>query len=205
MTCSPFDLKDYFFGELNAGEMAEVELHAKACEACREELVALSATRSAVLAIGEEEPPRRIAFVSDKVFEPRWWQKLLSSGPQLGFASAAMLAAAIVFHAAHTPTSLAPAAPVASAATAQTDHQKVIEAEVAKRLDLAVKAALEQSEARQAERLLQVVDSRLLDSDRRAAEMTVRTIDHYMDINKKRSLIAKQASFLTPASLGDIQ
>jgi len=204
MTCSPFDLKDYFFGELNAGEMGEVELHAKACETCREELAALSATRSAVLAIGEEEPPRRIAFVSDKVFEPRWWQKLLSSGPQLGFASAAMLTAAIVFHATHTPAS-APAAPGASAATAEIDHQKAIEAEVTKRVGLAVKAALEQSEAKQAERLLQMVDSRLLDSDRRAAEMTVRTIDHYMDINKKRSLIAKQASFLTPASLGDIQ
>ena len=33
-------------------------------------------TLDALSTLREEEIPRRIAFVSDKVFEPRWWQKL---------------------------------------------------------------------------------------------------------------------------------
>lgn len=98
MSCSPFDLKDYFFGELKSAERDAVEAHAATCEVCREELNALQSTRAALLSIPDEEPPRRIAFVSDKVFEPRWWQVLWNSGPKLGFASAAMLSAAILFH-----------------------------------------------------------------------------------------------------------
>jgi hypothetical protein len=49
------------------------------------------------MAVREEEPPRRIAFVSDKVFEPAWWQRLWNSG-RVGFASAALLSMAIVAH-----------------------------------------------------------------------------------------------------------
>ena len=86
MTCSPFDLKEYLFGELNAEQRESVDRHLLACPDCQDELAALSATRSAILCMHEEEPPRRIAFVSDKVFEPRWWQKMFASGPQLGFA-----------------------------------------------------------------------------------------------------------------------
>ena len=33
MTCSPFDLKDYFFGELNAEHRELVEQHVAACSA----------------------------------------------------------------------------------------------------------------------------------------------------------------------------
>ena len=35
-------------------------------------------TLDALSTLREEEVPRRIAFVSDKVFEPRWWQTVLS-------------------------------------------------------------------------------------------------------------------------------
>ena len=42
--------------------------------------------------------PYRIAFVSDKIFEPRGWAWLWNSAPRLGFVSAAMLAAAILVH-----------------------------------------------------------------------------------------------------------
>ena len=45
-------------------------------------------------ALREEEVPRRIAFVSDKVFEPRWWQTFLRPS----FAAALVIAAAIVMH-----------------------------------------------------------------------------------------------------------
>jgi hypothetical protein len=43
--------------------------------------------------------PHRIAFVSDKIFEPRGWAWLWNSAPRLGFVSAALLAAAILVHA----------------------------------------------------------------------------------------------------------
>jgi hypothetical protein len=39
--------------------------------------------------------PRRIAFVSDKVFEPRWWQRVFSPN----FAAACVIAGAILVHA----------------------------------------------------------------------------------------------------------
>jgi anti-sigma factor RsiW len=188
MTCPRFDLKDYFFGELSSQDRDAVEQHVEKCGVCSDELAALSATRSAVLCMVEEEPPRRIAFVSDKVFEPRWWQKLLASGPQLGFASAAMLTAAIVFHAVSTPAPVQAPAPVA-----QVDH-KVIEAEIARRVDLAVEAAVAQNDARQAERLLQVVNARLAQSDRRY-EMDLKTIQHYLEIMDKRNLNVRRVAY----------
>jgi len=38
MSCSPFDLRDYFFGELPEEERRQVDLHTKGCAVCREEL-----------------------------------------------------------------------------------------------------------------------------------------------------------------------
>lgn len=98
MTCSNFDLTGYLLGEISEGERREVRDHAATCGSCAGELERLRLTHAAMLTLGEEEMPRRIAFVSDKVFEPRWWQRLWSSGPRLGFASAAMLSAAILAH-----------------------------------------------------------------------------------------------------------
>ena len=103
MSCSPFDLRDYAFDELTEKERREVELHVRTCDGCREELQRLHLTQSALLALRDEEIPQRIAFVSDKVFEPsplrRWMQSVWRSGPRLGFASAAMLSAALLLSA----------------------------------------------------------------------------------------------------------
>ena len=98
MKCSPFDLKDYLFRELSPAQREEVEAHVAACRDCREEMDRLRLTEAALNALRDEEIPRRIAFVSDKVFEPAWWQRLWRSGPALGFASALVLAAAILVH-----------------------------------------------------------------------------------------------------------
>ena len=114
MGCSPYDLRDYFFGELSHEEHKAVDRHVASCAACREELENLRLTQSTLLSVREEEPPRRIAFVSDPVFEPSWWQRLWRSGPALGFASAAMLSAAILVHA-FVPRPPAIAAPVTAA------------------------------------------------------------------------------------------
>ena len=74
MGCSSVDLKAYLLGELDRREKSGVEQHVVACGLCREELDALRSTHAALLSLPEQEVPQRIAFVSDKVFEPHWWQ-----------------------------------------------------------------------------------------------------------------------------------
>ena len=95
MSCSLEDLKAYAVGELTPREKANVEDHARACQSCREELDRLNLTRSALASLEDEEIPRRIAFVSDKVFAPKWWQQLWNPT----FAAACVVAAAILVHA----------------------------------------------------------------------------------------------------------
>lgn len=92
MPCCPFDLRDYHLEELNADQRRQVESHVAACGACREELDRLRLTRQALLRLPEEEMPRRIAFVSDKVFEPAWYLRWWAALPRLGFALAVLAA-----------------------------------------------------------------------------------------------------------------
>ena len=98
MSCSPFDLRDYLLQELAGPQQRrQVEAHVKTCAPCREELDRLRITEAALRCMVEEEIPQRIAFVSDKIFEPSPWRRWLAafwnSGARLGFASAAMLSA----------------------------------------------------------------------------------------------------------------
>ncbi len=162
MTCS-LDLKEYVFEEGPAAERARVEAHAAGCTACRDEIARLRLTQTSLLAVRDEEPPRRIAFVSDKVFEPRWYQRVWNSGPQLGFAAAALLACAILIHSYRAP------APAPQTAVVQVDTT-VIEREVSARVTAAVTKAVADSEARQQKRtveLLQAAGQRY-EFDRRA-------------------------------------
>lgn len=94
MSCDKYDWKAYAVGELAANERREAETHAATCEGCRGELAHVRLTIDTLSALREEEVPRRIAFVSDKVFEPRWWKIFLKPS----FAAALVLAAAIVMH-----------------------------------------------------------------------------------------------------------
>jgi anti-sigma factor RsiW len=94
MSCEKYDWKAYALGELAANERRELETHAAICEGCRGELAHIRLTVDTLSALREEEVPRRIAFVSDKVFEPRWWDVFLKPT----FAAALVLAAAIVMH-----------------------------------------------------------------------------------------------------------
>ncbi|MCC7176629.1 MAG: zf-HC2 domain-containing protein [Bryobacterales bacterium] len=103
MNCSEFDLKAYLLGEAGRAERSGVEDHLKGCPACREELERLRLTAAALAAVPEEEIPYRIAFVSDKIFEPKGWNWLWNSAPRLGFVSAAVLAAALLVHALARP------------------------------------------------------------------------------------------------------
>ena len=108
MNCSSLDLKEYVLGEADRSTKAAVEQHTASCSACHDELERLRVTHAALLSLPEEELPRRIAFVSDRVFEPKWWQRIWQSGPVMGFASAMVLAAAILAHGAMTPKIVLP-------------------------------------------------------------------------------------------------
>jgi hypothetical protein len=153
MSCPEFDLKGYILKELPRAEARATEVHAAGCGACREELDRLSLTFTALRAVPEEEMPRRIAFVSDKVFEPKWWQAWLNSGPRMTFVSSVMLAAAILAHGVIRPVEVAGPAPALDTAVIEARVNR----EVARRFDQAVKQAVTESEARQAEKIQAVV------------------------------------------------
>jgi len=95
----PYDLRDYLFDELTPGERAEMERFLETSAEARAELEQLELTQRALLSLPDEAPPQRIAFVSDKVFEPsllarigRW---LWTDGPGLAFGTS--LALAVLF------------------------------------------------------------------------------------------------------------
>ncbi|HEX3879627.1 MAG TPA: zf-HC2 domain-containing protein [Bryobacteraceae bacterium] len=120
MSCSPFSIDDYFLEELSAPQARQVEAHVKTCAACGEELDRLRILGAALRSVPDEEIPQRIAFVSDKIFEPSPWRRRLAafwnSGARLGFVSAAMLSASLVVFALRP----APAPVVAQAPGAST-------------------------------------------------------------------------------------
>ena len=93
------DWKAYLLGELNPEVSRQAEAHLAACSNCHEEVATLRVTLDTLSTLREEEVPRRIAFVSDKVFEPRWWQRVFSPT----FAAGALVAAAILIHGSMRP------------------------------------------------------------------------------------------------------
>jgi anti-sigma factor RsiW len=158
MSCSAEDLKAYVVGELAQREKAAVEDHIRGCQSCHDELDRLNFTRSALASLEDEEIPRRIAFVSDRVFEPRWWQTMWRSGPAMGFASAALLAAAIVAHGFARP--VGPSGQ--SIAAAQMDASQIerrVEAQVSSRVDAAVAKAVNEAQAKQAAEFAKVLNT----------------------------------------------
>ena len=191
MSCSPFDLRDYFFGELAREEQRAVDKHVTSCPACREELEELRLTQASLLTLREEEPPRRIAFVSDKVFEPRWWQRVWRSGPQLGFASAAMLAVAVLGHGFLAASRTVPE-PIAVVQRAPQAGQ-FTQAEVARIVQGAVTKAVADSEARQEVKLQQAIakEREALQLENRA---TLARVDDYMEYMQKQWNVSLHAA-----------
>ena len=143
MNCQAIDVKAYAFGEVSGGEWRDVESHMKSCDECRNEWEQLQMLQVSLGGLREEEPPRRIAFVSDKVFEPNWWQSFWASGPRVGFAGAGLLSAAILVHGFTRPATLINHTPP-TAVVAQLDDQ-----DVQKRIDTAVAKAVVSAEQRQ--------------------------------------------------------
>ncbi len=185
MSCSPFDLRDYYFKDLAENERRLTEVHVKTCAHCREELERLRGTETALLALPDEEIPQRIGFVSDPVFQPsafrRGWSALWGSAARLGFASAAMLSAALVVFSLTRPV---PQAVAPSPAVSRT----VAEADVSKRVHEAVAQAVTRAVAESESRQSRQTQELLAASDRRHAletqEMKVR-FEEYIDVVNK--------------------
>jgi anti-sigma factor RsiW len=200
MSCSFIDLKAYLFGEADAAGRRAVEEHLHSCGACREEHQRLTLTQAALLTVRDEDIPRRIAFVSDKVFEPAWYRRLWQSGPRLGFAGAAMLSCAILVHAFYAPATPTGQPPIASLLI-----EKRVEAEVALRLDYAVQKAVAAVEERHAKRnaeLLAASEKRMaLQHEETMAEVGA----NFRVMNERVNYYIKQASSVASADLGGSQ
>ncbi len=101
-------LRDYAFDELAGAQRAAMERHIQTCAACEAELQSLRLTSAALRSIPDREIPQRIAFVSDKLFEPspvaRFFQSFWTSPSRLGFASACLIAGALLVSTLRRPT-----------------------------------------------------------------------------------------------------
>ena len=189
MSCSPFDLRDYFLKELPEADRRQVAIHVQGCQACREEVERLGLTEAALFSLRDEEIPQRIAFVSDKVFEPslwrRWWAAFWGSSARLGFASAAMLSIAILVSALTRP---APA-PVGQANLPQVSSagsSALAASEIDRRVQAAVERATAEMESRQAQKTEQLVSA----IERRNAEDRRRlmlVMEENLDYLRKRT------------------
>jgi anti-sigma factor RsiW len=202
MSCSPFDLKDYFLQELPSPERVQVEAHVNHCPACREELERLQLTASALFSLRDEEIPQRIAFVSDQIFEPspvrRWFSGFWGSTARLGFASALMLSASIFYSAIRPgPTVLRPVVvPVAAVTPSPKEIQSQIQQAVSK--------AVAEVEARQSEK------TRLLvaDLEHRNDETlrSVRWMTSESEADRKRAQTTRRmAMYVQPSESGEVK
>ncbi len=190
MSCSPFDLKDFLFGELEGAQRVQVEEHLDRCRSCQEELDRLRLTEAALHALADEEPPRRIAFVSDKVFAPKWWARWWQPSPRLAFSGVALLAAAIVVHGYLRP---APA-PLANVTTAAIEAR--VNAEVSRRLDAAIDKAVAASEERQAKKAGEMVEAVRRDMEFQRKADRVAFEEAFTILQKKYNLMVVASSDL---------
>jgi len=192
MSCSPFDLRDYFLKELPDPEQRQVEAHVKNCQACREELDRLRLTEAALFSLREEEIPQRIGFVSDKVFEPsrwrRWWAAFWGSTARLAFASAAMLSIAIVVSALRVGQPERPVTGIPDLHRATQAARTISDTEIQARVDSAVAKAVAESAARQSEQTKQLVAE--LENARQRLLLAADEYDYYQRRNNRFRMTA---------------
>ncbi len=191
MSCSPFDLRDYLLKELTDPQQRQVEAHVKTCPPCCEELERLQLTEAALYRLRDEEIPQRIAFVSDKIFEPsplrRWISAFWSSGARLGFASAAMLSAAILVSALTRP---APAPVVIAPAPAAVTAASLPDAQIEQRVRAAVEQALSDSDARRVRQTKELVSE--LEQSRQRLLLAAQEFDFSQKRDKVRIMATSQ-------------
>ncbi len=137
MPCADYDWKGFVLQEIPPAERRRMEEHLKSCAACRQEVEALGLTLVAVRQLPQQPIPRRLAFVSDPVFELPWWKRLWRMpAPAWGFAAACVLAAAIFAHATMTPP------PPVTARYDPAAVEKAVQAELERQLPARLEAAV---------------------------------------------------------------
>jgi hypothetical protein len=164
------DWKAYTLGELDPETQQEAESHVAACSDCQDELAGLRVTLDAMATLRDEELPRRIAFVSDKVFEPRWYERMTRAFLRPSFAAAGLIAGAILVHAFVRPAVIEPNA-------AQVDTRAIearVTAEVTDRVQREMAAAVNAAVTKA------VADTQKRD-DQRAAVLLSATEQRYSD------------------------
>ncbi len=171
------DWNAYALGEMDAHARHEAETHAAACADCQDELANLRVTLDALATLREEEIPRRIAFVSDKVFEPTWWDQIKQTLLRPSFAGAALIAVTILAHAFVRPAT--PSSPVDVTAmearinaAAVEQMNREIDRRVDARLSAAVNTAVNQAVAETETRATQRAAQMLAASERRYVDTT---------------------------------
>lgn len=151
-------LRDYYFGEMAAGERAAMEQRLAASPELRAELRAelrqLESTATALRMLPDEAPPRRIVLALDpaRPVGSRLSRWIFGAGPV--FASAALSALAVFWVMSSRPAQMRPASVVTSQASSPADPGNVA---------ALVQAAVAQSELRSAEKTKQL----LADAERR--------------------------------------
>src|SRR4051794_20769364 len=96
-TCENLNaVRDYALDELPAPERRAVERHLAACTACAAELHQLRLTTAALRMLPDQNIPQRIAFVSDKVWEPSRTARFFNVIWKPGLIAASILAAALI-------------------------------------------------------------------------------------------------------------
>jgi hypothetical protein len=164
-----------------------VEEHVVRCEECAGELERVRVTGMALATVPEEELPRRIGFVSDKVFEPspvaRWWQAFWMSGARMASASVALLAVAILVHAFYQPrrVEVTTGTPLVVAAAADP-------AAIQAAVDRAVAKAVNATEARYDVKLQQIV------AENARQKMVIERAAETIDTMDRRSRVMMVAS-----------
>lgn len=165
MPCADFDWKGFVLQEIPPAGRRRMEEHLKGCAACRQEVEALGLTIVAVRQLPQQPIPRRLAFVSDPVFELPWWKRLWRMpAPAWGFAGALVIAAAIFLHGQMAPPP--PAAAQYSPAALEKAVQAELERQLPARLEAAVRTQIAPAMA-QVETRLAAFEQRV-ETDRRA-------------------------------------
>lgn len=197
MSCSPFDLRDYVLKELSDPEQRQVEGHARGCMACREELERLRLTEATLLSLRDEEIPQRIAFVSDKIFEPspwrRSWTAFWGSSARLGFASAAMLSVALVVY---TLNGAAEKRVAQGVPRPEGLTQQQVQAQIQAAVDQAVKT----SETKLEQRIAEVQQE-----DLKERRQLVLWAESQLDYSRRSELAIRRSNYGPPVESGGLQ
>ncbi|HEX4134250.1 MAG TPA: zf-HC2 domain-containing protein [Bryobacteraceae bacterium] len=165
-------LRDYAFEELPASERQAMEQHIAACGRCSLELDQIRLTTVALRTLPDREIPQRIAFVSDRVFEPSPFWRFWNSGARMGFASACVVAVAILVSAWHVSSVYPPA-------TAQPVAQLAPVSASADQLNAAVAKAVAKVKA----------------EDARMIEAAVQSAAHKRDAEYRAQMVALEENF----------